>query len=152
MARLTSRGTWGVKIVFMRHGRQSDYGTPKYKAVQGEGSLTRTEALQKARDANSGGWRRNASKASTSTSYVVDGLGPRRFTRVAAERAARTLSIQHPDAPRFVEISRVGRDGGLVHVKTIVPKVKRNPPKGYIPCRAVKITRNKGRLEVRIKK
>ena len=30
--------------------------------------------------------------------------------------------------------------------------VKRNPPKGFIPCRAVKITRNKGRLEVRIKK
>jgi hypothetical protein len=27
-----------------------------------------------------------------------------------------------------------------------------NPPKGYIPCKAVKIVRNKGRIEVRVKR
>jgi hypothetical protein len=28
----------------------------------------------------------------------------------------------------------------------------RNPPKGYIPCKAVKIVRNKGRIEVLAKR
>ena len=27
-----------------------------------------------------------------------------------------------------------------------------NPPSGFIPCKAVKITRNKGKVEVRIRK
>ena len=30
--------------------------------------------------------------------------------------------------------------------------VKSNPPSGFIPCKAVKITRNKGKVEVRIRK
>jgi hypothetical protein len=29
---------------------------------------------------------------------------------------------------------------------------KRNPPSGFIPCKAVKITRNGGKVEVRIRK
>jgi hypothetical protein len=27
-----------------------------------------------------------------------------------------------------------------------------NPPKGYIPCKAVKIVRNRGRVEIRVKR
>ena len=34
----------------------------------------------------------------------------------------------------------------------ITVSVKRNPPSGYIPCKAVKITRNRGKIEVRIRK
>jgi hypothetical protein len=30
--------------------------------------------------------------------------------------------------------------------------MKRNPPSGFIPCKAVKITRNGGKVEVRIRK
>jgi hypothetical protein len=33
-----------------------------------------------------------------------------------------------------------------------VPPSKRNPPAGFIPCNAVKITRNRGKVEVRIRK
>ena len=34
----------------------------------------------------------------------------------------------------------------------ITVSVKRNPPKGFIPCSAVKITRNRGRVEVRVRR
>jgi hypothetical protein len=34
----------------------------------------------------------------------------------------------------------------------MVQPSKRNPPKGYIPCSAVKITRKNGRTEIRIRK
>lgn len=43
-------GTWGVRVVIGRSG-------PRYKAVEGEGEMTRKEAQQAAKDRNSGGWR-----------------------------------------------------------------------------------------------
>jgi len=42
---------------------------------------------------------------------------------------------------------------GKDYRKVIKQGMKRNPPKGFIPCRAVKITRNRGGgVEVRIKR
>lgn len=36
--------------------------------------------------------------------------------------------------------------------KELPYKSASNPPSGFIPCKAVKITRNKGKVEVRIRK
>ena len=38
-------------------------------------------------------------------------------------------------------VSRIGKS-----------KHRGNPPKGYIPCKAVKITRNRGMVEIRVKR
>jgi hypothetical protein len=92
--------------------------------------------------------------------------GWRRRTRNAPKRrnagSSQSSSGNSPTATRTATSTKATTTGNKTGTSTggavsggggnITVNVKRNPPKGFIRCSGVKITRKNGRTEVRIRK
>ena len=66
------------------------------------------------------------------------------FTRAARE------AVERREIMRVYEVPAAGGRPALV--RSFNWKHPNPPPSGFIPCKAVKITRNRGKVEVRIRK